>query len=416
MHKNKKGTLFLVTTLAGGCAPALADGFLEDQKATLTVRNFYMNRDFRDDPGRSKSEEWAQGFLLDYRSGYTAGTFGVGLDALGKLGVKLDSSPDRSGTGLLPVQEDGHAADEYARLDPTAKIRLSRTELKVGALVPKLPSVQPNFGRLFPQVFQGGLLTSSELEGLTLNLGRLDKVSQRNEAGTSDLALFNRNKRFATAAQAEHFRLAGMDYQFRPGWIGSYHYSELEDVYGQHFIGLKGRLPVGADSLETDLRLSRSQDSGAGHGGRIDNRTFSGLLSYRLHSGHAFGLGYQRIGGDSAFPYLEGADPYLINFGQYNDFAEAGERSWQARYDYDFAALGLPGLSLMTRYFSGRDAKPVAGGGSREWERDTDIKYVLQDGALKGLGLVWRNAVYRSAFSRDIDENRLYLTYDIPLF
>jgi hypothetical protein len=70
----------------------------------------------------------------------------------------------------------------------------------------------------------------------------------------------------------------------------------------------------------------------------------------------------------------------------------------------------------MTRYFSGRDEKPVAGGGSHEWERDTDIKYVLQGGALKGLGLVWRNAVYRSAFSRDIDENRLYLTYDIPLF
>src|SRR5262245_41115287 len=145
MHKNKKGTVFLLTALGSGCAPALAAGFVEDGKATLMVRNFYMNRDFRDDPGRSKSEEWAQGFLLDYRSGYTAGTFGVGLDALGKLGVKLDSSPDRSGTGLLPVQDDGRAADDYARLDPTAKVRVSRTELKVGALVPKLPSVQPNF-------------------------------------------------------------------------------------------------------------------------------------------------------------------------------------------------------------------------------------------------------------------------------
>ncbi|MFC5695639.1 OprD family porin [Pseudomonas sp. GCM10022186] len=416
MHKNKKGPVFLLTTLTGCCGPALADGFLEDGKASVTVRNFYMNRDFREGTGRSRSEEWAQGFLLDYRSGYTAGTVGMGVDALGKLGIKLDSGRDRSGTGLLPVQDDGRAADDYSRLDPTAKLRLSRTELKVGALVPKLPSVQPNFGRLFPQVFQGGLLTSNELDRLTLNLGRLDEVSQRNEAGTSDLALFNRNKRFAAAARADHFKLAGLDYQFAPGWTGSYHYGELEDVYDQHFLGLKGRLPIGAASLETDLRLSISKDSGAVRGGRIDNQAFSGLLTYRLHSGHAVGLGYQRMGGDSAFPYLDGADPYLINFGQYNDFAEAGETSWQARYDYDFAALRLPGLSLMTRYFRGRDAEPVTGSGSREWERDTDIKYVLQDGALKGLGLVWRNAVYRSAFSRGVDENRLYLTYDLPLF
>lgn len=49
-------------------------------------------------------------------------------------------------------------------------------------------------------------------------------------------------------------------------------------------------------------------------------------------------------------------------------------------------------------------------------ERDSDLRYVLQGGPLKGLGLVWRNATYRSAFSRDIDENRLYLTYELPLF
>ncbi|MCY1394857.1 Porin-like protein NicP [compost metagenome] len=418
MNNNKKNTVFLPVALAACCSPslALADGFLEDGKASLSMRNFYMNRDFRDGAGRSKSEEWAQGFLLDYRSGYTTGTVGVGLDALGKLGVKLDSSPDRSGTGLLPVQGDGRAADDYARLDPTAKLRISRTELKIGALVPKLPTVQPNYGRLFPQVFQGGLLTSGEVSGLTLNLGRLDEVSQRNEAGTSDLALFNRNGRFAGAAQADHFHLGGLDYQFAPGWTGSYHYGELEDVYDQHFLGLKSQTPIGADRLETDLRLALSRDAGDGRGGRIDNRSFSGLLTYRLHNGHAFGLGYQRMHGDSAFPYLDGTDPYLINFGQYGDFAEAGERSWQARYDYDFAPLGLPGLSFMTRYFSGRDAQPTSGAGSREWERDTDIKYVLQSGVLKGLGLTWRNATYRSDFSRDVDENRLYLSYSIALF
>ncbi len=182
----------------------------------------------------------------------------------------------------------------------------SRSELKVGGLVPKLPTIQPNYGRLFPQVFQGALLTSGELSGLSLNLGRLTEVSQRNEAGTSDLALFNRNRRFAGAAQADRFDLAGLDYRIAPDWTGSYHYGELEQVYAQHFLGLKGRIGVAADSLESDLRLALSRDTGGARGGRIDNRSFSGSLTYRLRNGQAFGLGYQRMSGDHGFPTWRG--------------------------------------------------------------------------------------------------------------
>lgn len=61
--------------------------------------------------------------------------------------------------------------------------------------------------------------------------------------------------------------------QFNPG---SYHYGELEQVYAQHFLGLKGRIGVTADSLESDLRLALSRDTGSARGGRIDNRSFSG--------------------------------------------------------------------------------------------------------------------------------------------
>ncbi|WP_122672959.1 OprD family outer membrane porin, partial [Pseudomonas viridiflava] len=74
--------------------PAAAD-FISDSKATLDTRNFYMNRDFRQSgAAQSKAEEWAQGFILRYESGYTEGPIGVGFDAIGLLGVKLDSSPD----------------------------------------------------------------------------------------------------------------------------------------------------------------------------------------------------------------------------------------------------------------------------------------------------------------------------------
>ncbi|NBB60874.1 outer membrane porin, OprD family, partial [Pseudomonas sp. ODNR1LW] len=86
-------TLATRLLLAGGVisltAPACAD-FIKDSKANLELRNFYFNRDFRQaNAAQSKQEEWAQGFLLRYESGFTEGLVGVGFDAIGLLGVKL---------------------------------------------------------------------------------------------------------------------------------------------------------------------------------------------------------------------------------------------------------------------------------------------------------------------------------------
>lgn len=79
--------------LLGGGLPTLAHAdFIADSKASVEMRNFYFNRDFRQSGARDKAEEWAQGFLLRMESGYTEGTVGFGIDALGMLGVR-NSTP-----------------------------------------------------------------------------------------------------------------------------------------------------------------------------------------------------------------------------------------------------------------------------------------------------------------------------------
>ncbi len=157
---------------AGLPGVAMAD-FLAGSKATLELRNFYFNADYRQDgASQSKRDEWAQGFLLNYESGFTEGPVGFGVDAIGLLGVKLDSGPERQNSGLLPVGDE-KAPDEYSQLGAAAKIRYSKTTARVGTLLPKLPTVLPNDSRLLPQTFRGGMLTSKEIDGLTLNAGRL---------------------------------------------------------------------------------------------------------------------------------------------------------------------------------------------------------------------------------------------------
>jgi hypothetical protein len=141
------------------------------------------------------------------------------------------------------------------------------------------------------------------------------------------------------------------------------------------------------------------------------------MFTYGL-GGHAFGLGYQHMSGDTGFAYIGGTDAFLVNFVQIGDFANAEERSWQARYDYNFAAVGIPGLTFMTRYLSGDNIDLGVGKpDGKEWERNTDIAYVFQDGPLKNLGVKWRNATLRSShFGNDLDENRLILSYVLPLW
>lgn len=400
-----------------GVAPLSQAAFFEDSTATFETRNMYFNRDFRDGTSaqQSKRDEWAQGFMLNLESGYTEGTVGFGVDALGMMGIKLDSSPDRTGSGLLPTHDNGKAADEYSKLGLTAKAKISKTELKIGTLIPSLPTLRPNDGRILPQTFEGGLLTSKEIKGLTFTGGRLDKAKDRDDTNWEDLALNNKNGRFGGSFSADNLSLAGLDYQFSDRLTGSYHFAQLDDIYRQHFIGLLATQAVGPGALAFDLRLALSDDAGAARAGNIDNTTFNGMVSYAL-GGHKFSAGWQQLTGDSAFPYVDGADPYLVNFVQINDFANADERSWQARYDYNFAALGVPGLTFLTRYISGDNVSRASGGEGKEWERDTELKYVVQNGPLKNVAVRLRNATFRSNFARDADEVRLLVSYSVALW
>lgn len=398
-------------------ASASADGFVDDSKLKLQLRNVYFNENFRDEHGMSaksartaKSErtEWAQGFLLDYQSGFTPGTLGFGIDALGLLGVKLDSGRGRSGTGLLPVHDDGRAADEFSSAGITAKARLARTTLKYGTLLPKTPVLIYNDARLLPQTYKGGQIISSDIENLTLTGGYLERFKLRDS--TDSIALVPDGY---GGDKSGDFSYAGAEYKAGKTIRLSYFYGELENFYRQNFAGIQHDLPIGAGVLTSDLRYFNSADTGAAHGGKIDNDMLSGQLTYAI-AGHSFGGGYQTLSGDAGLPYISGATVYSFSNAGIGKFIEEDEKTWMLNYGYNFAAVGVPGLTFATRYLSGNDGKSSST--VKEWERDAELAYVVQQGSLKGVGVKLRNYVYRSDFSRGRDSNRVYLTYDIALW
>ena len=403
---------------------AAESGFFEDATATLQARNYYFSRDFSDIVGpnrQSKAEEWAQGFILNFKSGYTPGTVGFGVDAIGLLGLKLDSSRDRVNSGLLPPLASGEAADDYSRVGAALKLRLSQTELKVGELQPNLPVLSFSDIRLLPPSYQGASLVSNEIAGLTLQAGHLNSTSLRNEAG-DDKMLAMLGHLPQRAANSDAFNYAGADYAFNAKrTTASAWYGQLQDIYNQRFLGLKHSEPLGDWTLGANLGFYDAQEDGDRLLGAIDNQAFFSLLSAK-HGGHTFYLGYQSMFGDSAFPRVFANVTPLGNEVPTFEFASADERSWQVRYDYDFAAMGVPGLVAGVRYIKGDnvDVQATNRGGPRyegkDFERDLDIGYVVQSGPLKNVGVRLRNVTARSNYRSDIDENRLILSYTLSLF
>jgi hypothetical protein len=416
------------TTLIGGFAlpclsvlfqdSALAQGFVDDSALKLQLRNVYFNENFRDENGLSaraastaKSErtEWAQGFLLDFQSGYTLGQVGVGFDALGLLGMKLDSGRGRSGTGLLPVQGDGRAADESTSLGLTAKARFAQTVVKHGTLLPKTPLLVYNDARLVPQTYQGTQVISKDFDGWTLTAGQFDQFKLRDSTDSRSIIPDG-----YSGKEGGQFTYAGADYQVNKQLRLSYFHGRLDDFYSQQFFGLLHSTPLGPGILTSDARYFLSKDEGGHYSGAIDNGMFSGQLSYAI-AGHTLGAGFQQLSGDAGLPYINGATVYSFSNVGIGKFVEEDEKSWLASYGYDFKALGLPGLNFMTRYISGSDGKSGAAG-VNEWERDIELAYVVPAGTFKGLGVKLRNYVYRSDTARGRDSNRLYLTYDIAVW
>ena len=406
-------------------AHAQAAGFLEDSSAKVEARNVYFNRDFRDGhtsskQGASKREEWAQGFILNVQSGYTQGPVGFGVDALGMIGFKLDSSPADSNSGLLPSSghDPRHSADQYTKMGIAGKVKVSNTVFKYGSMMPDVPLLKYNDGRLLPTMFHGTWLTSEEVRDLKFTLARLNQYTARDSTDRQDIRVHCKNKRYACDIEADHFDLAGVDYRFNDRVSAQYQVSKLENIYRQHFLGLVASQPLEVGTLSADLRVIKSDDIGNARAGRIDHRAFSGMLGYSL-GGHKLSAGWQRMYGDSAMPYLDGTNPYLVNYAQVNDFAAAQERSWQVRYDYDFKALGVPGLTFFTRYINGDNVKvPGSNAEGKEWERDSELKYQVQSGTFKDVSVRLRNSTYRSNYekwARDMDETRVIVSYNFSI-
>ncbi len=394
-----------------------SEGFVEGSSLTILNRNLYMNRDFRDDgnDGQSYREAWGHGFIGTFESGFTQGTVGVGVDAIGLLGVKLDTGRGRVGNGLFPTDSDGRAEDDYSEAGGAIKFRASNTVLKYGTQFVALPVFSTDDSRLLPETAEGTLITSSEIEGLDLNAGHFTSLNAQAATGRDSLTNDDGTK-------LDSINFVGGTYALSDALSTSLYYSDVElhqgDDYEKFYGNVNYNMELGADqSLAFDFNIYKTDVDAA----NSDNTIWSLASTYSVGA-HGLTVAYQRSSGDAGYGYGfdGGGTVWLANSVQYSDFNGEDEKSWQARYDLNMASYGVPGLSFMTRYISGDDISTATGNGEeREW--DVEAKYVVQDGAAKDLSLrlrhakYWSDSDYAPVNGTDLTDLRLIVEYPLSI-
>lgn len=437
--------LAAVSALSGYALSAQAEdkpeGFIEGSSLTVLNRNFYFNRDNRDsaaptfNSGKGNtngySEAWAHAIITKFNSGFTQGTVGFGLDAFAMIGIKLDTGDGRNGGrssfDVMPVESNGEARDEYTKIGGAAKVRLFDTVVKVGDVFPSNPVVAAGDSRLLPESFRGVTIENTSIEGLTLQGGRLHAMSQPVSSNLNDnFATF-----YAGPVNSPWVGYGGGDYQINDNFTVSLYASQLKEVWNQYYAGTSFAYPLNDDlALIGGFNYYKAVDQGKQRLGEFDNDIWSAKVGVK-YGAHTVSLSHQRNNGDDDFDYLRQSDAIFVdNSIQYSDFNSPKERSWMLRYDLNMASYGIPGLTFMTRYAKGTDAdysnanqfymRTDADGNpltdQKRWERDVEVKYVVQTGSAKDLSFRVRQATTRAtAFESDLDEVRLIIEYPLSI-
>ena len=410
-------------------------GFIEDSSLTVLNRNYYFNREHRNGEssptGNGYSEAWANAIITKFESGFTQGTIGVGVDAFAMIGIKLDTGGGRNGGrssfDVLPVNSNGEARDEYTKVGGAAKIRAFDTVVKVGDVFPSTPVVAAGDSRLLPESFTGVTATNTSIEGLTVQGGRLHAMSQPVSSNMRDnFATF-----YAGPVNSPWVGYFGGDYNLNKNVTLSLYSSRLKDVWNQYYAGTGVNYSLSKElSVFGGLNYYKAVDEGKKLLGDFDNNIWSGKVGVK-YGAHTLALSHQRNNGNNDFDYLRQSDSiFLDNSIQYSDFNSPKERSWMVRYDLDMTSYGVPGLSFMTRYGRGTDAdysnanttymRRDADGNpltdQKRWERDIEVKYVVQTGTLKDMSFRLRQANTRATtFESDLDEVRVIIEYPLAI-
>jgi hypothetical protein len=390
----------LLSNVTASAAENLKDAFTE---GTLKgeIRTYYFTRDF--DNNTTDREDMAIGTLLSYR---TAPLYGITAGVSTATSSSISSDDDKAVYGLLAADASGDH-DNYARLQEYfVQGNWFNTTLKLGAQQVSSPFLNGHDIRMTPKTYRGLTLENRSVENLVLKAFYLTDYM-----GWSDED-FKSMSSVTGEGDADEPLLAGSITYRLPVDIASvdaeaWHY-RLDDVFNSSYF--KANMSKQFENVRIHFTPSfLKQDSlGDDLAGHFDTHQY-GFNTGVKFSGFDITAFYAKTGEDAIFaPWGDGK--VLIQ--QINASGRADEDAYALKLGYDFANVGMNGLSAYV--FQGLYDAPNSGANSASDISETNfsVQYKFA-GNLDGLSARVRYAMvdYDDDTAEDFNDFRIYLNY-----
>ena len=423
MQKSKKLTLAVLiqaalVSTAFASEQSDSKGFVEDAEGSVLFRTGFIHRDHKD--GVNDTSSAAQSAIFKLESGFTQGVVGFGINAVGDASVKLGRN-DHAGNQMIPVDDNGHAYDHWARGGASVKARYSNTTVEYGTQVLDLPVLASNTGRMVPEYFTGVLAKSREIENLEVIAGKFTKNQMSHQINTDADVSGN---------GLDSAIVWGAKYKFNDQINGSYYGLDSKDALERHYVNASFKQPLANDAsltydfsgYHTEWDAEGSTYSTQAGTALADRSNNIWAISGSYNTGaHNVMLAYQQNTGNTGYDYGVNADGfqsiYLPN-SYLSDFNGRDEKSVQVQYSVDLAKYVTPGLNWTAAYVYGWDIDTATDNNAKESEIFNQVKYTVQDGFAKDASLRVRYSHYRAdqSYTNDTNEWRLFLDIPVKLF
>jgi len=438
MQNSKKLTLAVLiqaalVSTAFASEQSESKGFVEGAEGTVLFRTGFLTRDKKD--GNADTRSTAQTAIVKLESGFTQGVVGFGAGVIGDASFKLGNNK-HAGNGMIPREAGyndegqyekgiGDTYDHWARGGVFVKARVSNTTAVYGTQVLDIPVLASNTARLVPEYFEGLLVTSNEIDKLTLTAGKFTKNQYSDQINSDGNGL-------------DRAVVWGAKYDFNDNLNASYYGTDVKDKLDRHFANVNYTQALKNDaSMTLDFSGYHTEfEEGANTGSHItDNLTDRKNSIFAMSSTyskdvHNVMLAYQQNTGNTGYDYGYNADGnqsvYLPN-SYLSDFVGNDEKSLGLQYNYNFKNHGIPGLNWTSAFVYGWDIKAAKDGAlisdnNQEREFFNQVKYTVQSGFAKDASLRVRHSYlrgsddYNSVYIGDTNEWRIWLDIPVKLF
>lgn len=366
------------------------------------------------------------GSTVTFRSGYTPGVLGVGLDLSAMNGTTVygDQGTTSLSADMANIDSVGRPNRNWSKMAVSdIKLKVSQTELKAGRQLIDSPLLHSNYNRTFPASFVGVTLVSDDVKNYVFKAGSVTKVIGRNSTNEERLSLS-----YAPSIKFGRASYAGVDYSTAEGFSATVASTLLEDTLTQYLLEAK-QLYQWSAGLQVTPEMAIYHSHGTGKALAGDNAVSMAIVGVTSEwAGNSLTLKYQQVFGNTFYDYLLETNSIYYSNTMYSDYQGPREKSLQVLYKRDFAGNGIPGLMLYAWALSGWDIdgshytgtvyREVLQGvnNARHHEVGISPMYVVQSGDLKQASVRLGYVVHRQSGKQITgNANELLLVAEFPL-